>query len=189
MLSKSITRSVSMLAVLGLLSAGLVGGASATVKQREMEKEGVMLIGQVEDVARDVRYNADRLSSLIGSTLISRWTHNHHLAQMKSLVNEGLRPALQRLTEIQPQLAAWHQDAIDQMLDSAKALAADTNSAILSQRDTGTAPLILNAEYAELIDRVKQHADALVKTADAAGEYAAVHRQAIEAGLNVPGHR
>src|ERR1700727_90035 len=122
MLSRSITRSVSMLAVLGLLSAGLVGAATA-VKQVEMEKEGIQLIAQVEDVARDVHYNADRLSSLLGSTLISRWTHQHHLAQMKSLVNEGLRPALQRLTEIQPQLAAWHQDVIDQMFDSAIALA------------------------------------------------------------------
>jgi hypothetical protein len=189
MLSRSITRSVSMLAVLGLLSAGLVAGATTAVKQLEMGKEGIELIAQVEDVARDVRYNADRLSSLLGSTQISRWTHHHHLTQIKSLVNEGIRPALQRLTEIQPQLAAWHQDVIDQMLNSAIALAADTNSAILNQNDAGTAPLILNAEYVELIDRINQHAETLVKTADAAGDYAAVHRQAIEAGLNVPTHR
>jgi hypothetical protein len=78
---------------------------------------------------------------------------------------------------------------IDQMLNSAIALAADTNSAILNQNDAGTAPLILNAEYVELIDRINQHAETLVKTADAAGDYAGVHQQAVEAGLNVPSHR
>jgi hypothetical protein len=51
-------------------------------------------------VARDIRYHADRLNSFIGSAQISRWTHHHHLAQIKSLVNGGLRPALQWLTEI-----------------------------------------------------------------------------------------
>jgi hypothetical protein len=36
-------------------------------------------------------------------------------------VNDGLRPALERLTEIQSQLQAWKQHAIDEMLASAKA--------------------------------------------------------------------
>jgi hypothetical protein len=186
MLSRSITRSVSMLAVLSLVSAGLLAGASTAVKQLEMEKEGIQLIAQVEDVAKDVRYNADRLNSFSGSTQISRWTERYHLNQIKSLVNEGLRPALKRLTEIQPQLPTWHQNVIDQMLNSAKALAADTNSAILNQKEAGPVPSVLNAEYMELIDRINEHAEALVKTSDAAGDYAAAHRQAIEAGLNVP---
>jgi hypothetical protein len=50
-------------------------------------------------------------------------------------------------------------------------------------------PSVLNAEYVELIDRIDQHAETLTKTSDAAGDYAAAHRQAIEAGLNLPSHR
>ncbi|HTT22351.1 MAG TPA: hypothetical protein VMG82_25715 [Candidatus Sulfotelmatobacter sp.] len=174
-----------MLTVLCLLSAGFVAGD--TSKQLEMDKEGTQLIGQLEDVARDVHYNAGRLNSF-HPTQISKWTHYHHLEQIKSLVNDGLRPALERLTEIQPQLPAWHQEAIDQMLASAKALAADTNSAILNLNDTKALPIVLNAEYKELIARIYHHSESLVRTSDAAGDYAAAHLQAVEAGLKVPKH-
>lgn len=104
-------------------------------------------------------------------------------------MNEGLRPALKRLTEIQPQLSAWHQDTIDQMLNSAKALAADTSSAIPTRKEAGAAPPVLNAEYKELVSTIYEHCEALVTTSDAAGDYAAAHRQAVEAGLKVSGHR
>ena len=97
-------------------------------------------------------------------------------------------PALQRLAEIQPELPAWHQDTIDQMLASAKALAADTNSAILNQNDAGAVPMSLNEEYKELVAGIDRHAETLVKTSDAAGDYAVAHRQAVEAGLKVPRH-
>jgi len=184
----SIARSVSMLAFLGLLPAGFVAGQTVTVKQLEVEEEGIQLINQLEDVARDVHYHADWVNAHARSTHISKWTHYRHLDQIKSLVNDGLRPALQRLTEIQAQLPAWHQDTIDQMLASAKALAADTNSAILNQNDAGALPIPLNDEYKELITRINGHAETLVKISDAAGDYASAHRQAIEAGLNVPRH-
>jgi hypothetical protein len=181
---KSITRSVSMLAVIGLLPAAFA--ASVTSQQLEMEKEGVQLIRQVEEVARDVRYNAGRLNSFTGSMQISMWTHVHHLDQIKSLVNDGLRPALTRLTEIQPQLPDWKQASIDKMLESAKTLAADTSSAILTKNDAGATPPALNAEYKELVTRIYEHAEALVKTSDAAGTYAAARLKAHEAGLEVP---
>jgi hypothetical protein len=108
--------------------------------------------------------------------------------EIKSLVNDGLRPALQRLTEIQSELPAWHRDTIDQMLTSAKALAADTISAILNQNDAGAPPIVMNEGYKELITGIDRHAEALVKTSDAAGDYAAAHLQAVEAGLKVPRH-
>ena len=72
------------------------------------------------------------------------------------------------------------------MLASARALAADTNSAILNRNEAGVAPPILNAEYKELISTIYEHSKALVKTSAAAGDYAAGHRQAVEAGLKVP---
>jgi len=181
---RSITRSVSMLAVIGLLPAAFA--ASVTSQQLEMEKEGVQLIRQVEEVARDVRYNAGRLNSFTGGMQISKWTHVHHLDQIKSLVNEGLRPALTRLTEIQPQLPDWKQQSIDKMLESAKTLAADANSAILAKNDAGTTPPAMNAEYKGLVTRIYEHAEALVKTSDAAGTYAAARLKAAEAGVKVP---
>ena len=186
MLLTSLTRRVSILAIFGLLPTAFASGQ--TTKQSEMEDEGMQLIGQLEDVSRDVHYHADRLSSFTGSALISKWTHYHHLMQIKELVNDGLRPALTRLTEIQSQLSTWHQNAIDQMLVAAKALAADTTSALLNQNDAKNLPIAMNAEYIELIAEINNHAEALVKTSDAAGDYAAAHRQAVEAGLKVPEH-
>jgi hypothetical protein len=49
------------------------------------------------------------------------------------------------------------------MLNSARSLAADTNSAILNWKEAGTVPLVLNAEYVELITGIDNHAEALVK--------------------------
>jgi len=188
MLLTSFKRRVSMLAICGLLPAALAVGQTVTAKQLEMEEEGIQLINQLEDVARDVHYNADWLNAHTRSAQVSKWTHAHHLTEIKSLVNDGLQPALQRLTEIQQELPAWHQDTIDQLLASAKALAADTNSAILNHNETTSLPMALNEEYKELITRINGHAETLVKISDAAGDYAEAHRQAVEAGLNVPKH-
>jgi hypothetical protein len=187
MLLTSIARTVLMMAVLGPLPAAFAVGETVTVKQMEMEKEGIKLIGHVEEVAREINYNADLLNSF--SPRVSKQTHYHHLEQIKSLVNGGLRPAFKRLTEIQPQLLAWHQDTIDQMLSCARALAADTNSAILNQNEPGAAPPVLNSEYKDLISTIYEHSKALVTTSDAANDYAAAHQQAVEAGLKVTAHR
>ena len=186
MLFTSITRSASMLAIFGLLPAALVAGE--TKEPPEVAKEGITLINQLEDVARDVRYNAESLNSFSGSTHISRWTHYHHLEQIKSLVNDGLQPALTRLTEIHRQLPAWQQDSIDKMLNSAEALAADTNSAIFTMKDAGAVPPVLNAEYKRLITTIYKHSEALVKTSAAASAYAEAHLKAVEADLKVSRH-
>jgi hypothetical protein len=184
MILGSITRRVSMLAVIALAPSAFA--ASVTVQQLEMEKEGIQLINQVEEVARDVRYNAGRLNSFTRTLQVSKWTHIHHLDQIKSLVNDGLRPALARLTEIQPQLPDWKQQSIDKMLETAKTLAADTNDAILTKNDAGTVPPAMNAEYTALVTRIYEHSEALVKTSDAAGTYAAARLKAAETGVKVP---
>jgi hypothetical protein len=94
------------------------------------------------------------------------------LNEIRNSVNDGLQPALKRLSEIQTQLPAWKQQSIDSMMESAKTLAADANSAILNKTDSGAVPAPLNAEYKRLISTVYQHADTLVKSADAAEAYA-----------------
>ena len=183
MITATITRRVSMLAAFALIPSAFAG---VTPGQLEMQKEGVQLIRQVEEVARDVRYNADRLNSFTSSMQMSKWTHVHHLDQIKSLVNDGLRPALARLEEIQPQLPDWKQQAIDNMLESAKALAADVNDAILTKNEARTTPPAMNVEYKGLVTKIYGHAAALVKTSDAAGTYAAARLKAHEAGVEVP---
>ena len=80
---------------------------------------------------------------------------------------------MKRLSEIQPQLPAWHQDIIDQMLTSAKALAADTNSAIRNQNSDG----VVSNAYVELIIKINKHAEALAKISDAAADYIEAHRR------------
>lgn len=181
---RSMTRSAPLLALAALLPAGLA--AHETSHQVAMQKEGIELIGQLEEVARDVQYNAERLHSFSRNLQVSRWTHFHHLDQIKELVNDGLRPALDRLSEIQPYLPEWKQQSIDRMLESARALAADTNSAILEKNEAGALPAALNADYQDLITRISAHAGQLVKTSDAAGDYASARLRAEEAGVRVP---
>lgn len=184
MITATITRRVSMLAAWTLIPPAFA--TSISVEQLEMEKEAVQLIHQVEEAARDVRYNAGRLNSFTSSTQISKWTHVHHLDQIRSLVNDGLRPALARLEEIQPQLPEWKQQAIDKMFVSARALAADANDAILAKNEAGTVPPAMNAEYKGLVTRIYEHSEALVKTSDAAGTYAEARLKAHQAGVKVP---
>ncbi len=181
---RSIARSVSLLAVGALAPLCLAAGEAN--HNIELQKEGIGLIRQVEEVARDVRYNAGRLNSFTSTSLISKWTHLHHLAEIKSLVNEGLAPALDRLAEIQPQLPEWKQQSVDKMMSAARTLAADTNAAIVSKQDAGTVPPFLNAEYKTLVSKIYEHAEALVKTSDAAGTYAVARLKAAEAGLKPP---
>ena len=156
--------------VIGLAMSVL--GVAQSTEQVKVQKEGIELIKQVEDAARDIRYNADRLNAFSKSTLTSKWSHYHHLNEIRNLVNDGLQPAFKRLSEIQVQLPAWKQQSIDSMMESAKTLAADANSAILNKADSGAVPAPLNAEYKRLISTIYQHADTLVKSADAAEAYA-----------------
>lgn len=184
MLFQSIHQRVSMLAIVGLLPLALVAGEVR--EPFEIQQEGTQLIGQMEEVARKIHQNADLLDSFMRTGQVSASTHKDHLMQIKSLVNDGLRPTLDRLTEIQPDLPEWQQDTIDQMLESTKAIAAHTNSAILNMNDNGNRPVALNADYREFVSNINEHADVLVKTADAAGDYAHAYQKAVEAELTVP---
>lgn len=179
-----LTRRVFALTTLALVPAAFA--ATETEEQMRMQKEGIQLIRQMEEVARDVRYNAGRLDSFTRSMQHSKWTHYHHLQVIKELVNEGLQPALKRLQEIQPHLPEWKQESIDKMMESGKALAADTHSAFLAKNDAGIVPPALNAEYKELVTRMNSHAEELVKISDAAGNYAEARLKASEAGIKVP---
>lgn len=181
---QAMSRSVYALTAFALIPSALA--VSVPKEQLEMEREGVQLIRQVEEVGRDVRYHAGRLNSFANSVKITRWSHAHHLEQVKSLVNEGLRPALARLEQIQPHLPEWKQQSIQKMLASATALAADASDAILTKNESGSMPPATNAAYKTLVARVYEHAEELVKTSDAAGTYAAARLKAHEAGVGVP---
>ena len=184
---KKNARSVSGLLAIGLAVLALTPAASAeTAKQIALEKEAIKLINQLEEVARDARYNADRLEQSSTNPNMSRWGHIHHLDNLRNLVNEGLRPALSRLEQIQSQLPEWKQESIANMMEAARNLAADTNSAILNKNAAGARPALLNPEYRQLVSNVAGHAEKLMKTADAASDFATAKLKAAEAGLNVP---
>jgi hypothetical protein len=181
---RTMARSVSLLVAVTLLPAPFLAGE--TSKSFDTQKEGVRLLGQLEGVARDIRQNADQLSAFSRDTYVSTGTHYHHLNQIKSSVNEGLRPVLAQLLEIQPKLPVWQQDAIDQMVDSAQAIATDANSAILAKREGGNIPPPLHAEYKDLLSRIYERSHDLVETSGAAGGYAEAYLQAVDAGLTLP---
>ena len=184
---KKNARSVSGLLALGLAVLALTPAASAeTAKQIALEKEAIELINQLEEVARDAHYNAERLEQGAGNTHMSKWSHFHHLENIRSLVNEGLRPALIRLEQIQGELPEWKQGAIANMMEAARNLAADTNSAILNKNAAGSKPAPLNPEYRQLVSNVVGHSETLMKTADAASDFATAKLKAAEAGVKVP---
>jgi len=179
---------ISLAAMVAILPAALPAQSTVTVQQAALEKESFELIDQIEDVARSVHNNTDALR-MHASRNMSRWTNSHHLMQVKELINTGLQPAMTRLTEIEPQLPAWEQHAIDRMLESARTLAADTNSAILTLNENGSSPVVLNDEYRAFLDTMDQHAENLARTADVTGDYVDALDQALEAGLKVPSHK
>lgn len=112
---RTVTRSVPILAIFAMLPMALL--ASNDGGQGELEKEGAQLITQIEESARDIRFHAERLDSFTRNMQISKWAHVHHLEQIKAAVNGGLRPASDRLIEIQPLLPDWKQRSIDMMLE------------------------------------------------------------------------
>jgi hypothetical protein len=184
MLLTSITQRVSKLLLVSLMPMALAFGE--TPRKTDVQKEAVQLIGRVEGVSRDIRDHADRLEGLNRDSLISPLTHHYHLSQIKELVNNGLNPALVRLTAIQPELPAWKQQAIGEIVTRAKALATDTNAAITNKNETKYLPAALNYDYGVLIASINEHAQALVSTSDAAGGYAKAYFKGSEAGLDLP---
>ena len=187
---ETITRSVSqslakmpavMMAAMLMLPGGLLAVDAKT--QIELEKEGIELIDDLEMVAKDIRYNAGQLQTTTLDMKATKWAHLHHLSQIKDLVNDGLNPPLKRLQEIQPDLPEWKQKSIDKMLESALALAADANAAILNKRNSGVLHAALTQEYREQLATIYKHSELLVKAADIAGNYARARLKAAEAGL------
>jgi hypothetical protein len=155
-------------------------------EQVAVEKNAIELIETVEEVGRDVRYHVERMATFSSpADSHSRWSHYHHLDQIKALVNDNLRPALTRLSEIQGQLPEWKQESVDRMLASARELAADANSSYVAKASSPITPPAMNEEYRKLVAEMRTHVEALVTTSDAAHTYASAHLKASEAGLNV----
>jgi hypothetical protein len=183
--------SLTRVAAIALTAIGLSLSAMAdttTTNNLPAQQKGIQLINQVSDVARDIRYDAEHLDSFDRGVRLSAWSHDYHLNQIKTLVNDGLNPAIVQLQDMQSQFPAWQQQAIDKMLKSANALAADANSAILQRNQSGSTPLARNAEYKAFVKQVYQHAEDLVGSSSAAAAYASAHMKAQAAGIAVPPH-
>lgn len=155
-------------------------------QQVQLHREGIQLIGQVEESARNIRSHAAHLDSLTKNMGSSRQIHHGYLEQIKSSVNDGLRPALERLAVIQPELPQWKQQGIQQMIDKAASLATHANGAILESKGGGPVPHAMNVGYKDLVSRVYTQADSLVKTSDAVGDYSSARLKAHDAGFEVP---
>lgn len=169
------------IAAIGFVIVGTAVPAHADT--HDLRKEGGALIRQIEEVGREVQYRADRLQQAARSNAISVWSHFHHLEQIKELVNSGLRPAIVRLDELQARLPDWKQESIDRMIASAKALAGDASSALMTKASNRSLPPVLNEEYGTLVRDLVLHSESLVKTSTIAGDYAAARLKAEEAGL------
>jgi hypothetical protein len=184
MIQQFITRRAPMVAAFAMLPVLLP--ASTPSRQLEVQKEGIQLVAQIEESARNIRYHADHLDSFASRMQISRDLHNNHLMQIKASVNDGLRPALQRLVEIQAELPDWKQQSIQDMHIRAAALTEHVNGAIAEAKDSAPTPPAMNREYKKLVSQVHEHAASLVRTSDAVGEYSSALLKAQDAGVTVP---
>lgn len=180
------TKILAMTASVGTVLALATPARAADDSPVAMEREAIELIETIEEVGRDVQYHAERLHVFLSAANdVSRWTHFHHLDEIKALVNDQLRPSLVRLDEIEAALPEWKQESVEKMIAAARELASDASSAFVAKRSAPTTLPILNAEYRTLVNDMVAHSRALVKTADAAHTYAVGHLKATEAGLLV----
>ncbi len=184
MIQQFITRRAPVLAAFAMLPILLP--ASTPSRQLEAQKEGIQLVAQIEDSARAIRYHADHLDALAGNLQNSRQIHKSHLTQIRESVNDRLRPALQRLVEIQAELPEWKQQSILDMHIDAALLAAHVSGAIAEANDSTITPPAMNGEYKRLVSQVNAQAASLVKTSDAVGEYSSALLKAQDAGVTVP---
>jgi hypothetical protein len=154
--------------------------------QQEAQKEGIRLVSQVEESAREIRYHADHLGALANSMQATRHLHKSHLTMIRESVNDRMSPALKRLAEIQAELPDWKQQSIQDMHIDAASLAAHVNGAIAEANDSTIVQPAMNAEYKDLVSRVHTQAGSLVKTSDAVGSYSSALLKAQDAGVTVP---
>ena len=162
----------------------LASGSSDLTKSR---KEAVDLTRSVERTSREIQRVTDDLASKSRNMHYSNQSHQQSLHQLKIHINEKLQPALTRLAELQPDLPAWHQEAIDQMRTSAATLTANANAAIVT-RNPGQTRLVpvLDTEYKQLIDNMSSRASVLTQVADATGDYGSA--RPTERQSRRPGH-
>lgn len=160
-----------------------------TSEQARNRKEAVQITKHIETTARKLQTEADHLDAMQRSSLISSRSHQQKLNRIAVQVNEQLKPAFDRLAELQPGLPKWNQDAIDQMRTSAASLASSTNSAILNRNDAGyVKPVMMDKDYARLVDNMSTHAGTLVQLADATSDYGKAQLKGADRGLAVTSH-
>src|SRR5579863_1174610 len=99
-------------------------------QQTEARKEAIQLTRSIEATTRSIHQQADELVAAQRNNRSSQ-LHKQRLQRIANNINEQLKPAFDRLAELQPDLPQWHQTAIDQMRTSAAALATNTNAAIV----------------------------------------------------------
>jgi hypothetical protein len=185
MFQKIVTLHAPLVAAFAMFPA-LLPASTASRPHAEAQREGVRLIAQVEESAREIRSHADHLGLLANSLQASRHLHKGHLAQIRDSVNERLRPALERLTEIRTVLPEWKQRSIHEMHMDAAALSTHVNSAIAEANDATLVQPAMNAEYKKFVSDVHAQAGSLVTRSDAVGAYSAALLKAQDAGVTVP---
>jgi nucleotidyltransferase/DNA polymerase involved in DNA repair len=154
-----------------------------------VKKEGIELTERVERAARVIQNEADRLSVMRNNSHIVKRTHQHHLQKIANEVNRELKPSLERLAEIQPDLPQWKQQAIDEMRSTAVELAANTNAAILNRNAaTQNVPARMDTNYGQLLQSMTVQSERLTEIADATADYAEAQLQGVNAGLAISQH-
>ncbi len=162
--------------------------AAELPQQTQARKEALQLTRSIEQTSRKIQRDADDLGMGHRSQFSNR-SHNIKLQRIKTHINEQLKPAFDRLAELQPQLPEWKQGAVDQMRSSAVSLASSTNEAILKLNNNQIGrPAALNSEYGQLVASMASHADSLVQLADATSDYSGAQLKGHEAGLPIASH-
>lgn len=155
--------------------------------QTTARKEAIQLSRTIENTSRKIHHETENLANAQRNPQMSRLSHQIQLERIKSLINGQLKPAFDRLAEIQPHLPEWKQTAVDQMRTSAASLASSTNEAILN-RNANSIPAVLDPNYRDMIANMTTHADNLVQIADATSDYSSAQLKGNQAGLSIASH-
>jgi len=175
----------------GALSIALllpVFAAAELPQQTKARKDAIQVTRSIETTTRAIHKQADELVAAQRNNHGNQ-TQKIRLQRIADSINGQLKPAFDRLAELQPDLPEWHQTAIDQMRSSAASLAANTNAAILNRNaSTQGHPVVLDPEYGQLVANMTSQAGALIQVADATSDYGSAQLKGHSAGLPITAH-
>ncbi len=178
-------RQLTTTAAATLLVTSLAASAQARDldTNRALHEEAALLTARIEDISSQIQAHTDQLADLARNVSLARETHAARLEAARAAVRRDLRPAVQRLEEIQYALPAWKQKGVERLRESADRLSAHLAAATATKWADPRLPPGMNDAYQAHLSAAAHHVEALIATSDAASGYLHGRLKAADAHL------